>query len=856
MNKHFLLFLLFIIVISCAQAQLTISPELKTALQDKKGFTEIMQTVDDYYIRKGYTNDPKLYSQYKKWCRWGWYMGSHLDSTGRVANVSDKTWVASRESGVERFPSNDGPGNSPNSNTGFWGPIGPYTIANGVGRVDRLAFHPSNGNILYAGTPAGGLWRTLDGGANWHALNGYLPNIGVSGIVIDRDNANILYILTGDGDSNISGGFVLGFDYIRPSIGILKSTDGGGTWTRISEIVTPGTKFYGYKLVQSEDFHNRFFACTSDGLYMSNDYGVTWTRNANIGVDVVYDLELGPANTGFVYACTNRRVYVSTNWGNPFTVVPLASFSTQPSANDRSSLAVTPNAPNDLFVSFGASRLLYRSTDNGTTYTLVNNNSPVTQQYMAAFAVSPTNANTLVVGEVALQRSTNGGSGFSATGAGTVHADVHELAFNPVNNFLYAACDGGVYRSTDLGATWASLFNGMQITQFYHFAGVTGSGTYILGGAQDNGNIQSSSSGGLYNLEFGGDGFESAYLNGNNNLYYYTTNTLVGKGTRSPAGRVEKSPAGASGFYPSVAIHPTNDQIIYAGYSNGVYRSDNDGVNWTNKGQAGSAGGNPAGGLAVSAATPDRIYAAGNTTLARSDNKGDTWTTLSGNPGWPAVSSLVPITDITTRSNNADEIWVTLGGYAAGAKVYYSSNAGATWVNLSGTLPNMPVYCIKYTSEGDAYIGTDFGVYFMDFTMNDWVAFSNGLPWVPVSDLVINENDGIIRAATFGRGIWQGDLYSNCSPLLLLGGIIQGNIFYQSSGIIESTQQVPGSSGNSLKLRAPTKITFKPGFSIRANAKLHAVIGNCGQGVVNGAVPTEAALSKQAYLQTLSDPKK
>jgi hypothetical protein len=388
----------------------------------------------------------------------------------------------------------------------------------------------------------------------------------------------------------------------------------------------------------------------------------------------------------------------------------------------------------------------------------------------------------------------------------------------------------------------------MQTTQYYHFTGVNGNNNFILGGAQDNGIIQSSNDGGSYQLVLGGDGFEAAYLNGNNNMYYFSYNEFLAKGTRSPASNNARTPAGATGFYSSVAIHPTNDQIIYAGYSNGVYRTDNDGSNWANKGNQGSAGGSPAGGLAVSANIPDRIYAASNTTLWMSDNKADNWTTISGTPGWPNASVAVPITDITSRSINGNEIWVTLGGYTAGRKVFYSSNGGAGWTNLSGSLPNIPVHCVKYSSDGDVYIGTDIGVYFMDYTMNDWVPFSNGLPVVPVTDLFINEVDGNIRAGTFGRGMWQSDLYSDCGLFMMLTGVTQGTNFYQSGGFIETTQQVPGSIGNQLRLRSPTKITFKPGFRIGNSAYMHALIGNCGQGVFNKAAIDETAMPKGEYL--------
>lgn len=502
MKKEIILSIFFSAVFTFCQAQLPLSPQLKIALQNKSGYKEIMKTVDEFYSKADYVHNRKLFSEYKKWNRWGWYMGSHLNADGSFADVSKKTWeVADTHTELKNRLINN-TSNIIASNSGVWAPIGPYSISSGVGRADRLAFHPTNANIIYAGTPAGGLWKTTNGGTNWFALNGFLPNIGVSGIVIDRDDANTIYVLTGDGDSNISGGFVAGFGYIRPSIGILKSTDGGNSWINISNIVTPGNTFYGFKLVQSADFHNRFFACTSDGLYRSTDFCQTWSRDAAMGATSVYDVELGPPS--YVYACTNSQVFVSANYGNPFVAVPNFNFPN----NDRASLAVSANAPNRLYVSFGGTQALYRSDNNGINFTLVNPGSPLTSNYTAAMAASPNNANTLFIGNVDLSRSFNGGASFGINGAGIVHADIHDLQFNPLNNYLYAACDGGVYRSTDLGVSWFSIFNGMQITQFYHFTGVNGNNNFIFGGAQDNGSMQSADNAATYQFLLSGDGFE------------------------------------------------------------------------------------------------------------------------------------------------------------------------------------------------------------------------------------------------------------------------------------------------------------------------------------------------------------
>jgi ligand-binding sensor domain-containing protein len=112
---------------------------------------------------------------------------------------------------------------------------------------------------------------------------------------------------------------------------------------------------------------------------------------------------------------------------------------------------------------------------------------------------------------------------------------------------------------------------------------------------------------------------------------------------------------------------------------------------------------------------------------------------------------------------NADKIWVTCGKYDGTftKRVFKSENRGQNWVNISGTLPNLPVNCIAY-QEGNLdriYIGTDLGIYYRNDTMTDWIPFNVGLPNVPVAELEIDDNAFKIWAGTFGRGLWSSDLF-------------------------------------------------------------------------------------------------
>ncbi len=810
-------------------AQIPDNDELLFQLKGKTNFSEVWNTINQYYITRDYTNNPKLYSEFKKWNRWAWWESKHLDASGKMINSNKK--IFEETNSITQKLTYNRLGNLA-SNGGTWNLIGPQNLSSGIARVDRLAFHPTNASIIYAGTPASGLWKTVDGGNSWQPLNGFLPSLGVSGIVVDAVNPNILYVLTGDGDSFANGGFV----YTRQSIGILKSTDAGNTWSKLSGIIPSGstTAFYGYKLIQMPDFNNVLFAATSRGLYRSSDFGQNWQACTGVSTfQNVFDVELKPNNSATVYASVRDAVYVSNDYGQSFAVIQYFGIT---SSNTRSALAVTPAVPNNVYINFGSASqsLLYVSAASGSTFTLLSSAHPATSSYMSAFTIHPLNANRLILGALNVIYSTDAGANFNA--AVNIHADIHDLAYN--NNFLYAACDGGVYRSNDNGASWVYLSNGIAATQYYHMSATEQNDNAIIAGSQDNGYMRRSNTG-IFSLSDGGDGFSGKFLNNSTDTYIYSINSGVFKRTISSNSFSQLLVGGTSVndmnfFFPSIEIHPTDNNIIYAGFTDSLRRSTNGGVNWTAFAGSGSAGFGFSGGLAVSPNNPDRLYLANGNQLRISNNKGTTQTVISGNPGWAGVTG--NITDVTSRPNNADEVWVTFSGFI-GTKVLYSSNAGATWVNFTGSLPDLPVYCIKYTSAGDVYIGNDFGVYAMTFAMSDWAPFYNGLPNIPVTDLFVNETANTIKASTFGRGIWQSDLYADCAPFLALGSNVQGRYFYQTAGILQSAQQMDSSYGNELRYRSPVRVRLTNGFKASGGSYLHAVIGPCGQGVFNRNSP-------------------
>ena len=857
---------------SYSQTPDDLPPELVSKITGKKRYAEIMNEVDKYYRSNNYQTNPKLFSQYKKWNRWAWWAVRHLNEQGEV---EPKTAEYFEEARKMKAITNANTTASPTSTGGTWTSVGPFSTtwgnaygSRGIGRIDRLVFHPTNPNIILAGSPAGGVWRTNNGGTNWFSISSSVPNCGIAGIVFGNNDpsGNTIYILTGD----LFGSYFLSnFNFNQNSAGVLVTYNGGFTWNKLGNSETALKNLIPFKLIQLRNNPNILIAVTNGGPYSTTDFGVTWNRIAGTRNDT-YDIEQHPTNDAIVYYSTSNTVGKSTDFGQTFTEIN--SFTPATGSATRSQLAITPANPNEVYyLQCGGTNSIYKSTNSGDNFSRINTANLMAGQfsYNYAFAINPFNNNFMVAAGITLAASSNNGATFpNVTVAGVnlpgpvpnnyLHSDVHDLAYNPLNGLLYAGSDGGVSVSNDNGVNWTDISNGLQCTQYYHMDGFENVQNLYIGGTQDNGSNYTTNGGSMV-YAGSGDGFAVDFVNTNNDFFFMVENNTVSRYRRSTNSLSQVSntiPAANRTFFPDVICHPTNGNIAYIAYANTVWRTTDQGTSWTqvatisnNDGGAGFSR-TYNGGFAVSAQVPDRIYAASANTVRISNNQGSNWTTISGNTGWPA--SFGTITDIATRSNNANEIWVTTTGNNGANRIIYSSNAGASWVNFTGSLPNVPVYSIFYTAEGDAYIGTELGVFFMDFSMNDWVPFYNGLPVIPVTDLFVNEAAGTIAASTMGRGIWLSDLYSDCGPFMFLSGLTQGANFYQSNGFIETKQEVPGSYGNQLRLRSPTKIIFKagsPGFSIKAGAYMHAVIGNCGQGVFSKESNSATVISKEEYLK-------
>ncbi|OJJ18228.1 hypothetical protein BKI52_25740 [marine bacterium AO1-C] len=735
---------------------------VKQMQKPNANFYEIKKSFESHWKNRPYARS-QGYKQYK---RWEYFWEKRVSPTGKfpLAGIKNVEWDKYLKAHPEIKLAKQ---LRTKSTTGTWTSLGPNSSPGGyqgVGRINCIEFHPTNANLFYVGTPAGGLWRTTNGGSSWTNLTDDLPIIGVSSIVIHPTNSNILYIATGDADGSDT-----------PSVGVMKSTDGGITWSKTGLDWTMQQGRQISVLLMHPTNANTLIAATSEGIYKTTNGGTTWARKAT---GTYRDLEVKPGTATTWYATGtqnngNHQVFLSNNTGESWSQVTNLSgknrIAIAVSANNPNLVAaVTSNASNNGFGGF------YTSTNSGSSFSLKYNSrnllgwsstgsdSGGQGWYDLTIAVSPTNANVMHVGGVNNWRSTNGGSSWSInnhwSGAPvTVHADKHFLMYHPLqSNTLFECNDGGVYKTTNGGSSWTDLTNGMAHTQFYKIGVSQSDAGYVVAGAQDNGTkLRRGSS---WTNIGGGDGMECIIDPLDRNIQYYSIyygriTRIMNGSTSTISNNVPGRPRGA--WVTPYVLDPSNRQTIIIGYQD-VFRSNNRGNSWTNisNGQTGTDNLNA---IAVAPSSSNTIYAASYTKIYRTTNA-SSWTDITaGLPSGPRI------TYIAVSSSDPNTLWVTLSGYTSGQKVFKSINGGSSWTNISGTLPNLPINCVLHdsnTSNESLYIGTDVGIFYRNNTLGDWVSFSNGLPNVVVRELEIQHSSGKLRAGTYGRGLWESDLYS------------------------------------------------------------------------------------------------
>jgi PKD repeat protein len=731
-------------------------------MQDPKAnFYDIKHEFDAYWKDRPYERG-KGYKQFKRWAA---FVEPRVYPTGDLANASrGRAYEELQKFLQENALQKQAPNATPSATTANWTPLGPFgsPINGDAGRLQCIRFHPAGTNTIYVGTSAGGLWVSNNNGSTWTTTTDQLASLGVSDIAIDPSNPNIIYISTGDNDAGDTH-----------STGVLKSIDGGLTWNPTGLAWTTSQLRKIGRLLINPLNPTEIFAATSVGMYRTTNGGTNWSLAVAGGFS---DAEYKPNDTTTLYVCGGSLLLKSTNGGANYSGVTYTGTS---SSITRIAIAVTPANANYLYVlasktdySFGG---LFRSTNSASTFSTMSttpnifdwstNGSGSGGQgwYDIAIDASPANANEITIGAVNTWKSTNGGTTWTLNshwygggGKPYVHADCHDIRYVS-GTTCYAGTDGGIARTTNGGSTWTTINGAMNIAQIYKMGLSASSASYLVTGHQDNGtNLLN---GTTWSEIYGGDGADcfvdwssnsiivASYVNGD---FQKSTN---GGGTWSA---IQSGLTGNAAWVAPIVQHPTNANIFYCGYEH-VFKSTNKGGSWTQLGSLGASG--TVMGIACSPSNTNIIYAFRSNAIYKTTDGGSTWNTITGT----LPTGGAQITGCAMDNTNPSNVYVTLSGYSAGNKVFYSNNGGTSWTNYSTGLPNIPANCIVYknNSAGSVYVGTDVGVYYRELSMSSWIPYYTGMPNVIVNDLEIYYATNKLRAATYGRGVWQTDLYSN-----------------------------------------------------------------------------------------------
>jgi repeat uncharacterized protein DUF346 len=640
-----------------------------------------------------------------------------------------------------------------------WHFVGPDLVPNGQtygagrvpvsGRVGAIAVDPSNSGHILCGSAGGGVWESFSMGADWAPRTDFMPTLTIGAVAFSPGNSSVVYAGTGEGNF-----------YSFLGQGILRSTDGGTTWAVLAAGAFVGQGFF--RIIVDPANGQHILAATSGGVYESADGGVTW---AQVLAGQTWEISMqsagGPASE--VLAATTGGLQRSTNGGHTWAAQALPGA---PAGNwTRLAVSIAPSDGSTAFA-FGVSgNTAYLWVRSGGTWSAVG--TPAGMNISQAWydwyvATAPDNTTQVYLGAIDAYRGDLASGNWTWTDISTkaagvagssIHPDQHMIAFDPANpSVIYCGCDGGLFRSPDRGVNWTALNCGLGITEVEYMVNNNSPGNtqWLLAGTQDNGSIRCLGTSAFEHVA-DGDGGDCGIDQGNPATCYHSYyNMGMERSTASGAWQTfqwigPNVPQGYNSlFYPPMAANGAT--VAQAGQS--VFISRDHGTTWTETPL-------PAGvtATALSAPTTDWIYVATQT--------GRIFSTSYTNGAWAAAVELTSpraanISAIVTDTSIGNRLWVTMS-QTGGGQVWRSNDAGNTWNNQTGTLPELPYNSIAVdpANSSRVWVSADVGVYQSLDAGATWSAFYQNLPNVLVEDLEFQPAARVLRAATRNRGVWE-----------------------------------------------------------------------------------------------------
>ncbi|NNJ53171.1 MAG: T9SS type A sorting domain-containing protein [Ignavibacteriaceae bacterium] len=674
-----------------------------------------------------------------------------------------------------------------------WYAIGPHNTG---GRTNAITFNPQNPNTIYVGSASGGLWRSYTGGVGvdaWHYVSTGFPVLGVSSITITSNDSSIIYIGTGEVYNYSGAGFGAAYRSMRGTygMGILKSTDGGQTWSKSLDWAYNSGR--GVWAVEINPLNpNTVWAATTEGIYRSYDAGSTWQQVHNVIMGM--SLVINPVDTNIVisghgnFASTGFGIYRTTdggtNWAHITSGLPTYY-------EGKILLDIYKANPNIVYASIGngfssanGASWLCKSTDAGLNWSIMSQVDYSKWQgwFSHDVSVDQSNPDNLIVIGIEVYKSTNGGSTVVQKSSGGLilgrppiggqegpadytHSDAHVVAQHPTDmNTYYIGTDGGIFRTIDFGETYQSHNGRLQTTQFYN--GTSSSQTDSLkamGGLQDNSTV-------IYDGDLawirviGGDGSWTSIDPSNDNIVYASWQNLnMRRSTNGGSNFSTITPpsAGITAFIAPFRTYYNDASIIYAGRDK-IFKSTNSGNSWTATNNNTVLDGNPALAMDISYQSEDIVYVA---TAPFQTSRGNVFRTTNGGAEWTNITGNLPDrfpSDMAVDPLNDNVVFITFYGFGSG-HVFKSTNSGDNWTDVSDNLPDVPVpaVIVDPNNTDHVYIGTDIGVFVSTDGGGNWQDFNNALPdGVQGMDLNICRVNNVLRVMTHGNGAYERKLLS------------------------------------------------------------------------------------------------
>ena len=781
---------------------------------------------------------------------------------------------------------------------GRWSAVGPVkhpynqtSQPTGTGRINGIAFHPTDTNTIFATAPQGGVWKTTDYGANWSLLwgagngakststtpsNPFLT-IGASSMVVSYRNPDTMYIGTGDRDAGDAPGY-----------GVIMSTDGGKTF------VSRNSGFGNYpvnRLVMHPKNSAVLLAANNLGISKSTNSGKDWNPSILPGLTTANftDLVYHPYNPNIVYASGNGAFYRSSDGGDNFIQIanglPITGM-------QRGQIAVSKADRNRVYFLVAAgSRFqgLYLSLDSGLNfvkqntspanilgYSELGNDGSGQAWYDLDISADPFNAKTVYVHGINIWKSTDAGVTFKicghwvgAGGADDIHADQHIGEFNNTGKTLFAGNDGGVYYSKNGGATWVNITNGIQNSQIYRLAVAQSTDDLGAHGYQDNGSMQHDN--GEIFTYYGGDGMDCA-VDPKDERYVYGSYVFGdiyraierNKLTTIAANGVNGINEGGGWLTPFV-LQEGNPNRMFAGYNN-VWRCDSvksqNKIVWT-KLTTGWTGNVRE--IKSSISNKRHLY------VIRGD--GGVFLCRNAEASNPTFVNITP-TNFTLRALEVDPKDTNKIYGASTTAIYQSTNNGLTWsttpltsINVKAGINYGVINALKAdssTTPTGLYIATDRAMYYHNPSTALTEEFSNELPlWMDITDIDIYHSPkgrdySFIYISTYGRGVWKSPLFDDGSGLYKSRMFAYDSIF-SVGGNLKLQERIIASVNNTTpiewSLTPATGYSWTKGNAYSANPELKFT----SPGIYNVSLTAKSCLTsntetKKVWLRVFPSP--